>query len=144
MDVKLRKLGEGADSGVVVSLFVQEGDTVANGRAIMDLENEKAVASIPSTGAGVVEKVYVKAGDRISIGQKILSLAGGGASPAPAAPAATAPAAKPAAKKAVAKGDPEPEEADDEPVAESEDEIVNESPVASPSIRRAALEFGID
>src|SRR5579863_6275352 len=103
MDVKLPKLGEGADSGVVVGIFVKEGDTVANGQAIMELENEKAVASIPSTGAGVVEKVYVKAGDRISIGQKILSLTGGGgaAPAAPAAPAAAAP--KPAAKKAVAR-----------------------------------------
>src|ERR1700722_18993675 len=106
MDVKLPKLGEGADSGVVVTVFVKEGDTVANGQAVMELENEKAVASIPSTGAGVVEKVYVKAGDRISIGQKILSLnGGGGAAPAAAEPAAAAPnaaAPKASAKKAAA------------------------------------------
>ncbi len=144
MDVKLPKLGEGAESGVVVGIFVKEGDTVANGQAIMELENEKAVASIPSTGAGVVEKVHVKNGDKISVGQKIVTLSGGGGA-APAAPATPAAApAKPAAKKAAAKPAPEPEETDDEPVAESEDEIVNESPVASPSIRRAALEFGID
>jgi len=141
MDVKLPKLGEGADSGVVVNIFVKEGDTIANGQAIMELENEKAVASVPSTGAGLVEKIYVKAGDRISIGQKILSLAGG-AAPAPAA--AAAPAPKAAAKKAAARPAPEPEETDEEPVAESEDEIVNESPVAAPSIRKAAREFGID
>ena len=47
MDVKLPKLGEGADSGVVVNVFVKEGDTVAKGQAILELENEKAVASIP-------------------------------------------------------------------------------------------------
>ena len=52
MDVKLPKLGEGADSGVVVNVFVKEGDTVAKGQAILELENEKAVASIPSTAAG--------------------------------------------------------------------------------------------
>ena len=82
MDVKLPKLGEGADSGVVVNVFVKEGDTVAKDQTILELENEKAVASIPSTGAGLVEKIYVKAGDRISVGQKILTLAGGVA-PAP-------------------------------------------------------------
>ena len=64
MDVKLPKLGEGADSGVVVGIFVKEGDTVAKDQAILELENEKAVASIPSTAAGVVEKVHVKSGDR--------------------------------------------------------------------------------
>ena len=74
MDVKLPKLGEGADSGVVVNVFVKEGDTVAKDQAILELENEKAVASIPSTGAGVVAKIYVKPGDRIGIGQSILTL----------------------------------------------------------------------
>src|ERR1035438_8293176 len=74
MDVKLPKLGEGADSGVVVNLFVKEGDTVAKDQAILELENEKAVVSIPSTGAGVVSRIHVKPGDRISIGQRILTL----------------------------------------------------------------------
>ena len=81
MDLKLPKLGEGADSGVVVTVFVKEGDTIARDQAVIELENEKAVASIPSTGAGIVTKVYVKAGDRISAGQRILTLAGGTVSP---------------------------------------------------------------
>jgi pyruvate dehydrogenase E2 component (dihydrolipoamide acetyltransferase) len=144
MDVKLPKLGEGADSGVVVNVFVKEGDTVAKDQSIIELENEKAVASIPSTGAGVVEKVHVKAGDRISIGQKIVTLTDGAAPASAAAPATAAPTSKPAAKKAAAKPAPEPDDQDDEPVAESADEIVNESPVASPSVRKAAREFGID
>jgi pyruvate dehydrogenase E2 component (dihydrolipoamide acetyltransferase) len=145
MDVKLPKLGEGADSGVVVGIFVKEGDTVAKDQAIIELENEKAVASIPSTAAGVVEKVFVKAGDRIAVGAKIISIAGGGGSaPAAATPApAAAPAPKPAAKKAAAKPAPVVEQAEEE-VVESADEIVNENPVASPSVRRAAREFGID
>ena len=143
MDVKLPKLGEGADNGVVVGIFVKEGDTIAKGQAIMELENEKAVASIPSTADGVVEKVFVKTGDRIAVGAKILSVAGGGSAPAPtAATPAVAPATKPAAKKVAAK--PAPVVEDDEPVAESADEIVNENPVASPSVRKAAREFGID
>src|SRR6267154_6115952 len=77
MDVKLPHLGEGADSGTVVNLFVKEGDQIAKDQAILELENEKAVATIPSTEAGVVEKIYVKAGDKISVGQSILSLKGG-------------------------------------------------------------------
>ena len=46
MDVKLPKLGEGADSGVVVSILVKEGDSVQEGQTLLELENEKAVASI--------------------------------------------------------------------------------------------------
>ena len=142
MDVKLPKLGEGADSGVVVGIFVKEGDTVAKDQAILELENEKAVASIPSTAAGVVEKIHVKAGDRISIGQKLLTLAGGAAPVA----AAAAPAAKPAAKKAPAKAAPEPEvEETVEDAAEVEEEADSSVvPGASPSIRKLARELGIN
>jgi len=143
MDVKLPKLGEGADSGVVVGIFVNVGDTVAKDQPILELENEKAVASIPSTAAGVVEKIHVKAGDRVSIGQKLITLAGG------AAPAAAAPAPKPAAKKAVAKPVTEPEPVEGEDENEDEEDLAEApnpvaAPVASPSLRRMARELGID
>jgi pyruvate dehydrogenase E2 component (dihydrolipoamide acetyltransferase) len=141
MDVKLPKLGEGADSGVVVNIFVKEGDTVAKDQAILELENEKAVASIPSTGAGVVTKIFVKAGDRVGVGQKILTIADG-AAPA-AAPVAVAPAPKPAAKKVVAQAAPEPEEVVEES-AEVEEEVLDENVAASPSIRKMARELGIN
>ncbi len=144
MDVKLPKLGEGADSGVVVGIFVKEGDTVAKDQPILELENEKAVASIPSPAAGVVEKVHVKSGDRVSIGQRLISLAGGGAAPA------AEPAPKPAAKKAAAKLAPEPEPVEDESENGGEEGAGEDSPspiaapVASPSLRRMARELGID
>src|SRR5260221_9294104 len=140
MDVKLPKLGEGADSGVVVNIFVKEGDTIAKDQTILELENEKAVASIPSTGAGVVAKIYVKPGDRISAGKRILTLDGGGPSAAPAP--ATAPAAKRPAPKAAPAPVAAPEESNDSPAPEGE--IVNESPVTSPSIRKMTRELGID
>ncbi len=139
MDVKLPKLGEGADSGVVVNIFVKEGDTIAKDQAIMELENEKAVASIPSTAAGVVTKVYVKAGDRISAGQKILSV--GGDAPAAAAPAPAA-APKPAAKKVAAQAAPEPVAVEDDS-ADIEEEVSTATIATSPSIRKMAREFGI-
>ena len=142
MDVKLPKLGEGADSGVVVGIFAKEGDTIVNGQAIMELENEKTVASIPSTAAGVVDKIFVKVGDRIGVGAKILSVSGGASAPAITA---AVPAAKSAAKKVAPKAIQVADEAEEEEAQDSgADEIVNENPVASPSIRRAAKEFGID
>ncbi|MGA2245188.1 MAG: 2-oxo acid dehydrogenase subunit E2 [Verrucomicrobiota bacterium] len=142
MDVKLPKLGEGADSGVVVGIFVKEGDTVAKDQPILELENEKAVASIPSTSAGVVEKVYVKSGDRVSVGQRLLSIAGGGSVPG------GEPAAKSAAPKAAARPVAEAEPADAEPAPEAEAGDENPhpvaAPVASPSLRRMIRELGID
>src|SRR6267143_7032513 len=74
MDVRLPNLGEGADSGVVVSLLVKEGDPIKEGQTIIELENEKAVAPIPSTASGTVTKLQVKEGDKITVGQVILSI----------------------------------------------------------------------
>ena len=85
MDVRLPKLGEGAESGVVVSIAVNEGDAVTKGQIILELENEKAVTAIPSSETGTVGRIAVKVGDKITVGQVIFSFVGGG-SPA-AAPA---------------------------------------------------------
>src|SRR5262245_26839554 len=85
MDVRLPKLGEGAESGTVVTVFVKEGDQIQKGQTILELENEKAVAPIPSPVAGKVGKLRVKEGDKLSVGQVILSVENGtGAAPAKA------------------------------------------------------------
>jgi len=145
MDVKLPKLGEGADSGVVVNLFVKEGDTVAKDQAILELENEKAVASIPSTGSGVVAKIHVKPGDRISIGQRILTLneSGQAASAAPAVGRAGSPL--PAGGAQGVTRLTKNIEVEEEDENENEEEPASAvAPVAAPSVRRLARELGID
>ena len=140
MDVKLPKLGEGSDSGVVVGIFVNVGDTITKDQPILELENEKAVASIPSTAAGVVEKIHVKAGDRVGIGQKLITLAGG------ATTADSEPTPKPAAKKAAVKATPKPVVEDEDEQNQATEDAPNPvaAPVASPSLRRMARELGID
>src|ERR1017187_5552956 len=86
MDIKLPRLGEGAESGTVVSIFVKPGDQVKEGQTILELENEKAVAPIPASASGRVAKLYVKEGDKISAGQSILVLADDGAATPASAP----------------------------------------------------------
>ncbi len=133
MDVKLPRLGEGADSGVVVNVFVKEGDVVAKDQAILELENEKAVASIPSTAAGVVAKIYVKPRDKITVGQRLLSLSGGEPT------SAAAPTTK------HARPEPEAEVADEESAGADEETPQRvAAPVASPSLRKLVRELGID
>ena len=120
MDILIPNLGEGAESGSVVSLFVKEGDRVAKDQTLIELENEKAVAPIPSTHSGIVKKVYVKVGDKVLVGQAILSLEeDGGASEAPSS---MPPAPRPVQAKTIP-GIPPP---------------------ASPSVRKTAHELGID
>jgi len=149
MDVKLPNLGEGADTGTVVGILVKPGAQIKKGQNIIELETGKAVAPIPSPAAGTVTNIRVKEGDKLSVGGVILSLdeAAGGTSTATAASAASAPAKKSAPKAAAKKAAPAPEpeaEEEEESAGAGEAEIVNENPVAPPSVRRVARELGID
>ena len=139
MDLRLPPLGEGADSGTVVNLFVKEGDKITRDQAILELENEKAVATIPSSAAGTVGKVFVKVGDKLSVGQRILSLDEGGAvAAAPAPQKAAPPKAVPAGEQSTSINlgahihDAGPAPHPDAPVA------------AAPSIRKLARDIGLD
>ncbi|RME94809.1 MAG: biotin/lipoyl-binding protein [Verrucomicrobia bacterium] len=142
MDIRLPNLGEGADSGVVVSVLVKEGDTVARDQPIMELENEKAVASIPSPAAGVVKAIHVQAGDKVTVGQKLITLDAGDEGEAVAAePAAGAESPEPALEPA---SEAAPVAAEPAPLAAGLPPATGAMPPAPPSIRRLAKELGID
>jgi pyruvate dehydrogenase E2 component (dihydrolipoamide acetyltransferase) len=146
MDVKLPNLGEGADTGTVVNIFVKEGDQIAKDQPVIELENEKAVATVPSTVSGVISKIHVKTGDRIGVGAKIVSVTeAAGAAPAaapPAKPARTehrAPAQPRAVQPAEEAQEPEAAEETGEPVTSG-----NGTVAAAPSLRKMANDLGID
>ena len=153
MDIKLPKLGEGADSGTVVGILVKVGDAVQEGQTVLELENEKAIAPIPAPAAGVVTQIHVTEGQKISVGQKLMSLGGPGAAPDKATPPApetkpttrvttsAKPLVTPPAPAPEVLSTPEPEAA--EPPEET-DSRATETPAASPSIRKLARELGID
>ena len=148
MDLKLPALGEGADSGTVVNLFVKEGDQITKDQPILELENEKAVATIPSTAAGTVSKIFVKSGDKISVGQRLLSLnETAGAEPQKAATPDAAPKAKTGQKAEEAGADEgpaekvEPEQQEHTPFSETKP---GTTPAAPPSIRKLARDLGLD
>jgi pyruvate dehydrogenase E2 component (dihydrolipoamide acetyltransferase) len=144
MDVRLPRLGEGADSGTVAAIFVKEGETVKKDQPILELESEKAVASIPTPVAGTVTKIHVKEGDEIKVGTLIFSIAESGEparrepariEPPPAEePAEVSMQATPVAQAPAAVTD----------VAPPVPTVPGVPPPASPSIRRIARELGID
>src|SRR5713101_4414722 len=142
MDLRLPNLGEGADSGTVVTLFVKEGDTIAKDQPVLELENEKAVATIPSTAAGTITKIFVKVGDKISVGQRILSLSERAGAAGPSVGLARPPSPR-------SPQEPEPTEAPieaeevphAEPLPEAKPVV---APVAAPSVRKLARDLGMD
>ena len=136
MDVRFPKVGEGADSGKVVSVLVKVGDTISAGQTILELESEKAIAPIPSPAGGKITAISVKEGDTITVGAVLLSLEGDGGAAAPA----SAPAKKASAPKASRAAVVEDDDDDILPAATEDDGPV---PGASPYVRKVARELGI-
>ena len=139
MDVKVPNLGEGAESGTVVSILVKEGDQITKGQTIIEMENEKAVAPIPSLVSGTIQQIRVKEGDKISVGQVILTTSDGAA-----APKAEAKAKSPAPKQPVRQEESQPEPEETEPDGAEQPATTGAVPAAAPSIRKIARELGID
>jgi pyruvate dehydrogenase E2 component (dihydrolipoamide acetyltransferase) len=154
MDVRLPRLGEGADSGVIATVFVKEGDQIKKDQPVLEIESEKAVATIPAPAAGTVTKILVKEGDEIRVGSLILVLsengAGAGAAPPPPPraidasvgddardePAIEVSAAPPSA--------PVPAQVQAGPSGFPVVHVAGVPPPASPSLRKIARELGID
>ncbi len=154
MDIRLPNLGEGADSGTVLEILVNEGDEITADQAIVELESEKAIASVPAGEAGVVEKIHVKSGETISAGTVLLSLSGessSGSADSPAqdsskqqeAPSSTASQPAQSAQSAA----PAPSAA---PAADTSGILLEEipdsvpMPAAPPSVRFIAAQLGLD
>ncbi|MGB3120454.1 MAG: biotin/lipoyl-containing protein, partial [Verrucomicrobiales bacterium] len=144
MDIRLPKLGEGSDTGTVVTVMVKEGDPVRKDQPLIEIESEKAVATIPSPEAGTVQKLHVQPGQTITVGQLILSLSGGASAEArTSAPTVEAPAVTAAPAATV----PAPTARPVVDVSGVSLEAIPDSvamPAAPPSVRFMAAQLGLD
>lgn len=121
----------------IIEIHVKEGDRINAEDPLVTLESDKATMEVPAPFGGTVGKLLVKIGDRVGEGMPILELAAGDGAvaqppsllgqqePHPVAAPAAAPAAAPPAVAGGSIGD-------------------FGQLHASPGVRRAARELGID
>ncbi|MDP1564467.1 MAG: 2-oxo acid dehydrogenase subunit E2 [Pirellulaceae bacterium] len=164
-EIKLPSLGDGIESGEVLELFVKVGDTVQKDQSLLELETDKATASVPSDAAGKIVEILVKEGDTVLIGQAMFRIeAVGGSAPAPQpvaptpakvapAPVPVAPAPAPVAPISVAAPVVTPiVETKSSPAVHSSPTATASPAIstdganipASPTIRRFAREIGVN
>lgn len=148
-EFRLPDVGEGIESGTVVSVLVSEGDVIELEQGVIELETDKAVVEVPSGVAGRVTSVNVTPNSEISIGEVILTVEEGAAEAAEEAPAPDA--AEQVAQSEVAA--PKPAQLDPAQPAEPAGSTAAAQPAAAPaagsipaapSVRRLARERGID
>jgi pyruvate dehydrogenase E2 component (dihydrolipoamide acetyltransferase) len=91
--IKLPDMGTNVEECKVLSWRVEEGDSVKRGDVLADIETDKAVAELESTGEGVLLRVVVKEGELARTGDILAYVGKPGESVAGDAKAVAAPAA---------------------------------------------------
>ena len=147
-DVKLPRLGQGMESGVIVRWLKSEGEPVAKGEPLYELDTDKVTQEVESELDGVLTKIVVPEGD-VEVGATVAVIESDGASPALAEAQAEAPREAPAedspadAAEAPAPA-PEPAPAAAPPGADGRTAAAPARLKASPLARRMARERGVD
>ncbi|MEE8170917.1 MAG: dihydrolipoamide acetyltransferase family protein [Phycisphaerae bacterium] len=157
-EFKLPDLGEGIQEAQIISVSIEQGQTVTEDQLIMEVETDKAAVELPISRGGTVQELLVKAGDTVKVGQVLVVIneSGAAAAPAETQQATTATAASPAAARHVETVGGDRDSAAQPSTATAVAErrtpsagvtgaIVHKGPVpATPSVRRLARELGID
>ena len=149
-EITLPRLGQGMESGVIVRWLKQEGDGVAKGEPLYELDTDKVTQEVEAELDGVLQKIVVAEGE-VDVGATIAVMETNGADSADAEAAGSAAGNEPASAAAEA-----PETT--APPSVAEDRVrVEEAPnspsrlqtadgrlKASPLARRIARERRID
>ena len=124
INLKMPALSPTMEEGTLAKWLVKEGDTVASGDLLAEIETDKATMEFEAVDEGVTAKILIPAGtDNVKVGEVIAIIAGEGEEVGDA-PAAAAPEAKAEPAPAPA---PAPSPA---PAAASGDDRIKASPLA--------------
>jgi pyruvate dehydrogenase E2 component (dihydrolipoamide acetyltransferase) len=122
------------DTGTLVSWRKKEGETVAKGEILLEIETDKAVVEVEALADGVLAGVKAQPGDVIPVGRTIAWILGTGESvPADELPSPAAPA-----------GAPRPSPSTFQAPQTSEGHGATKRIRISPKARRVAQERGVD
>jgi len=147
MNIQLPHLGDGIESAVVLAVLVKPGDTIAKEQPILELETDKAVASIPSPSGGTVESVLVAVGDTVRMGTPVLAVSGESGTVASSnghAPSVSTAPIPPIGNVSVATSSTAVVAVAPPTMGQYTQRGDNQSVVTSPTIRQLADVFGLD
>ncbi|HAL45594.1 MAG: hypothetical protein A2Y12_13755 [Planctomycetes bacterium GWF2_42_9] len=73
-EVTLPKISDNVDTGQVIDVLVDVGDTVDEEQSLIELETEKATFEVPSPIKGKISEIDIHKGDEIRTGQMIMKI----------------------------------------------------------------------
>ena len=94
-EIRVPQMGESVTEATILRWLKKEGDSVAAGEGVAELETDKVNVEVPADSAGVIQSFAHAEGDTVAVGD-VLAVIGDGVAPAaavqaPAAEAAPAP-----------------------------------------------------
>lgn len=147
--IVMPQMGYDMQEGTVVRWYKQEGETVARGEVIADIETDKATVEFEAYTSGVLRKIVVDAGIAIPVGQLIAVITDPD-EPLPddleglSSPSSTPPSSTPDGGQTADNGATQAAEATPVPPAPPSGATPPGEVRASPIARRLAKEKGID
>jgi 2-oxoglutarate dehydrogenase E2 component (dihydrolipoamide succinyltransferase) len=90
IEIRVPSLGESIVEATINKWLKQEGDTVAAGEPLLELETDKVNLEVPAEQAGVIEAIQKREGETVAIGDVLgfIGAPGSAEQPQPAPPAA--------------------------------------------------------
>ncbi len=141
--IEMPKLSDTMTEGTLVKWLKKEGDQIANGDVLAEIETDKATMEMAAFDEGILGKIYVTAGSKALLGAALGVIVDPGEA-IPEAPAAAAPKAGAAAGPAPAGAAKSGGAARTAASKSSALATANGKIKASPLARRIAAERGID
>jgi pyruvate dehydrogenase E2 component (dihydrolipoamide acetyltransferase) len=141
-DVKLPRLGQGMESGVIVRWLKSEGDAVKKGEPLYELDTDKVTQEVEAEVDGTLVRIVVPEGE-VEVGATVATIeSNGAAEPADAVPAGSevAESSRPVEPPPEAEAKPPAQERSSAPAQTRGGARVKASPLA----RRIARERGVD
>ncbi len=147
--IKMPDIGEGIAQVELVEWFVKVGDMIAEDQVVADVMTDKATVEIPSPVSGKVLALGGQPGEVMAVGSELIRIEVEGSGnhvdvpqakqvEAPAAPAATKPEPQKEARPAACQAPVNHEAA---PIVPRQP---GDKPLASPAVRKRALDAGIE
>ena len=66
-EMRMGRLSQGTDYGVVTNWLKQEGDSVQVGEPLLEIEVDKAVITLPAPVGGVLSEIAAEIDDEVAI-----------------------------------------------------------------------------
>jgi 2-oxoglutarate dehydrogenase E2 component (dihydrolipoamide succinyltransferase) len=138
-EIKVPELGESIIEATIARWIKQEGEAIAAGEAVVELETDKVNVEVSAPRAGTLQGITHATGDTVAVGDVLAFIGEGGGQPAAHAPEGSHPAASQPQTAAPSAPVEKPGNGSTQPTS-----VALAAPSATPVAQRMAEDMGLD